>query len=292
MLWSLAIAGVFALAVFGTTRAVVVLQRHETAAANKELEEYKLSVEGKVADAKKEGIEAGRIAGNALVRQAELERETARLAAEAEASKAQTAIAQADAARANERTAALAVELEAARVETARADAILLQEQRLNARERMRLARLERAVLPRVIPPEAWSTLVPLLSGLGPVNIAISQGREPRGLGLQFLMLFQQAGIMGRLIWLPTPTPPADPQGGVTMIASGEVGERIARLLWTTAGYAGGVLTGNIRPIGLEAVPLDENTLVIGENDAAMQATPGQDGEGVDENGRPVPMPR
>jgi hypothetical protein len=41
------------------------------------LEKYKLTVEGKVADAKSEGIKAGETAGNALVRAAELEKEAA-----------------------------------------------------------------------------------------------------------------------------------------------------------------------------------------------------------------------
>jgi hypothetical protein len=41
------------------------------------LETYKLTVDGKVADAKSEGIKAGEAAGNALVRAAELEKEAA-----------------------------------------------------------------------------------------------------------------------------------------------------------------------------------------------------------------------
>src|SRR5260370_18827451 len=64
MLLSLGIAGLIAIAVFVTTASVVILQRHETAEAKTELEEYKLSAESKVADAKKEGIEAGKTAGN------------------------------------------------------------------------------------------------------------------------------------------------------------------------------------------------------------------------------------
>jgi len=83
MLFSLGIAGLIAVAVFITTASVVILQRHETAEAKRELDEYKLTVESKVADAKKEGIEAGRTAGNALLRAAELEKE-------AEAAKLQT----------------------------------------------------------------------------------------------------------------------------------------------------------------------------------------------------------
>jgi hypothetical protein len=71
MLLSLGVAGLIAIAVFVTTAAVVILQRHETAEANRELEEYKLSVESKVADAKKEGIEAGKAAGGALLKAAQ-----------------------------------------------------------------------------------------------------------------------------------------------------------------------------------------------------------------------------
>jgi hypothetical protein len=82
MLFSLGIAGLIAVAVFVTTASVVILQRHETVEAKRELEEYKLSAESKVADAKKEGIEAGKMAGNALVRSEELR--AANLALEAQ----------------------------------------------------------------------------------------------------------------------------------------------------------------------------------------------------------------
>jgi hypothetical protein len=81
MLLSLGVAGLIAIAVFLTTASVVILQRHETADAKNELDEYKLTVEAKVADAKKEGIEAGKTAGNALVRAEELK--AANLALEA-----------------------------------------------------------------------------------------------------------------------------------------------------------------------------------------------------------------
>jgi hypothetical protein len=84
MLLSLGFAALAAVAVVVATTAVVVLQRRETAQATRELEEYKLSVESKVADAKKEGIEAGKTAGNALVRAAELERDAANARLETE----------------------------------------------------------------------------------------------------------------------------------------------------------------------------------------------------------------
>lgn len=59
---------------FLTTTSVVILQRQETAEAKRELEEYRLSAEGRVADAKREGIEAGKTAGDALLRAAELKK--------------------------------------------------------------------------------------------------------------------------------------------------------------------------------------------------------------------------
>jgi hypothetical protein len=68
----LIIAGFFALLAGAATWAVVRLQRIELAETQKQLDSYKLSVEAKVADAKKEGIEAGKMAGNALVRAEEL----------------------------------------------------------------------------------------------------------------------------------------------------------------------------------------------------------------------------
>ncbi len=52
------------------------------------LEKYKLTVEGKVADAKSEGFKAGETAGNALVRAAELEKEAAAARLETEKLKA------------------------------------------------------------------------------------------------------------------------------------------------------------------------------------------------------------
>jgi hypothetical protein len=63
-----------------------------------------------------------------------------------------TAVLNDKAGEANERANILAIDLEKkARAETARADANLLSEQRLTARERWRLERLESIVLPRSI---------------------------------------------------------------------------------------------------------------------------------------------
>jgi hypothetical protein len=77
MVMSLIIAGFFALIAGAATWAVVQLQREELAESKNEFDKYKLTVEGQVSEAKKEGIKAGETAGNALVRAAELEREAA-----------------------------------------------------------------------------------------------------------------------------------------------------------------------------------------------------------------------
>jgi hypothetical protein len=84
MLLSLAIAGLIAVAVFVTTTSVVLLQRREAAQTQHEFDEYKLTVEGQVAAAKQEGIEAGKAAGNAILRAAELEKEAANARLETE----------------------------------------------------------------------------------------------------------------------------------------------------------------------------------------------------------------
>ncbi|MEA2899716.1 MAG: hypothetical protein QOJ84_5331 [Bradyrhizobium sp.] len=84
MLLALGLAAFAAVAVVVTTASVVILTRHENAETKKEYASYKLTVDGKVADAKKEGIEAGKTAGNALVRAAELEKEAATTKLEAE----------------------------------------------------------------------------------------------------------------------------------------------------------------------------------------------------------------
>ena len=79
MLLALGLAAFAAVAVVVTTASVVILTRHESAETKKEYGEYKLTVDGRVADAKKEGIEAGKAAGDALVRAAGLEKQAAEL---------------------------------------------------------------------------------------------------------------------------------------------------------------------------------------------------------------------
>jgi hypothetical protein len=69
---------------------VVVLTRKEASELKREYDTYKLTVDAKVAEAKEEGIKAGKAAGDALARAAVLEKEAARLTKEAEEAKLET----------------------------------------------------------------------------------------------------------------------------------------------------------------------------------------------------------
>ena len=80
----LAIGAIAAVFVGISTYVVVQLQRAEAKDATDAFELYKLGVAAQVADAKKEGIEAGKAAGDALVRAAELEKEAANAKLETE----------------------------------------------------------------------------------------------------------------------------------------------------------------------------------------------------------------
>jgi hypothetical protein len=77
MLVALGGAALAAVFIVVTSTAVVVLTRAAADQTKREFDVYRLTVEGQVADARKEGIEAGKTAGNALVRAAELEKEAA-----------------------------------------------------------------------------------------------------------------------------------------------------------------------------------------------------------------------
>jgi hypothetical protein len=81
MIAMLVFAGGFALLAGIATWAVVKLQREEIAASKIEFDRYKLGAEAQVADAKKQGIEAGKTAGNAMLRAAELEKRAEELKA-------------------------------------------------------------------------------------------------------------------------------------------------------------------------------------------------------------------
>jgi hypothetical protein len=78
---SLLAVGALGVVVGLATTFVVTLTREELEQSKRELDAYKLTTDGKVADARKEGIEAGKTAGDALVRAAELEKKAAELTA-------------------------------------------------------------------------------------------------------------------------------------------------------------------------------------------------------------------
>jgi hypothetical protein len=84
MLWCLAVAAIAAISVGVAQYVIIQLAKQEAADSQVALDRYKLTVEGKVADAKTEGIKAGKAAGDALLRAAQLEKEaaTARLETE------------------------------------------------------------------------------------------------------------------------------------------------------------------------------------------------------------------
>lgn len=84
MVLSLILAGFLALLVGVTTYAVVRLQRIELAESRQELERYQAEAEVKIEEARKEGIEAGKAAGDALVRAAQLEKDAANARLETE----------------------------------------------------------------------------------------------------------------------------------------------------------------------------------------------------------------
>lgn len=81
MLLSLGLAAFVAVLVVVATTGVVVATKREAAAAEEELRAYRATADGKIADAKSEGIEAGKMAGNALLKAAALEKEAEELRA-------------------------------------------------------------------------------------------------------------------------------------------------------------------------------------------------------------------
>ena len=187
--------------------------------------------------------------------------------------------------------------LEQARAAAAQIDTNLLAEQRLTARERMRLERLERAVLPRssFLSPQLVEALIAdLKAGSFPrINIAFVPRREPQDFAVfTLLMIFTKAGIMGRLIELPKDSN----RSGVMIFAANADGSRLATLLWQKYRIGGGEMSreGKAAEVSreLDALPLDENCVIVGDNDGAFQPSNGQPGEGLDQHGRPVPAPQ
>jgi len=220
------------------------------------------------------------------------------MAGHLEAVAANRAAAQANdrAAVANEKTKELELELEQARAATARADANLLTEQRLTARERWRLERVERAVLPRSNYVN-WEELVAALKEehFQPINVAIIGGPEARQFGLNLEMALTRAGMMGRVV-----EPPTDPKAlrslpdsstGVTALVANPEGEKLAELLWRKYQIGGGSMSLAALIQVWPDLPRDVNCLLVRDDGWAMAPGSGQSGEGIDQYGRPIPAP-
>jgi hypothetical protein len=186
----------------------------------------------------------------------------------------------------NRQVAELQLATQAQRERADNAEARLLDEQRLTAKERWRLERLERAVLPRSITPAQRDALRSQLQSLGPVNVAMSADTEPTLYGLQFVEVLNAAHALGKVLMLPNS---GYRQSGVVVYAANDKGHRIADVLHAQD-LASGLIT--LRALGLEQLPADENTIIVGANNAAWSGGAGQPGEGLDEHGNPVPAPR
>ena len=75
---------------------------------------------------------------------------------------------------------------------------------------------------------------------------------------------------------------------GVVVYSGNGEGSRLYNVL-----RLAGVATGKWGFLPAEInLPTNQNCIIIGENDAAFRGGNGQAGEGIDEHGRPIPMPR
>lgn len=198
---------------------------------------------------------------------------------------------------AEERAAKLTLELEQTKNAAKQIDANLLHEQRLTSIERWRLRRVERAILPRSEFVN-WALLIGQLKtgGFKPINIAVPDApAETAMFGMFLTDAFAQAGLLKREITIPQASGRFVPtsSGGATFLTVNEDTGPLSDLLWQRFKIGGGTMSAQALALPTEwgAIPRDENTLLVLENSAALGGSDGQDGEGVDENGRPVPPP-
>jgi hypothetical protein len=165
-------------------------------------------------------------------------------------------------------------------------DQALLLEQRLTANYRWRFERIEKAVLPRSLDSRHRHIAVERLRGLGAINVATLTELESLMFGGQIKALLEEAGVFGKMIALPM----GSRHYGTMMYSTDANGGKAAKALWETLGICGG--TAGMLPLGTEGVPPQENCILVGVNDGALQPGAGQPGEGLDEHGRPIPQPR
>jgi hypothetical protein len=173
----------------------------------------------------------------------------------------------------------------------------LLNERRLTARERWRLERVERAVLPRSLYVN-WPALVAELKvgNFHAINIAlVGRTMEASEFAFDLMLALQQAGVLGRYIDLSAI--PNDPRGGMHSSSGADViigysdGDRLAQMLWQKFQIGGGSMSAAVLPPAWVSIPTDMNCLVIEENNWAMSPGSGQPGEGLDKYGGPDPAP-
>lgn len=146
LIWALAIAALAAAAVVATTTGSIVTHKRETEAAERSLDRYKTTVDGRIADARTEGLAAGRTAGDALVRAAQANERAAAL--------------EKDAAQAREREAQARVEQE-----KLRASNLSLQQQ---------IARVQGAVASRRLSRDRGAAMIEVLRSVPrPVPVRI-----------------------------------------------------------------------------------------------------------------------
>lgn len=210
---------------------------------------------------------------------------------------AKVAESRARAEEAIEHSRSLEIELEKARNDAKQIDANLLREQRLTARERMRLEKLERIVLPRILDPSDGAALVAAFreANFSPVNVFSIQGAEPEAFAISIVAVLAPERLLGQFGLLPKAAQPPS----LIVVAIDDDGEMLADLLFQRfklgQGYRVRVQPGSDAARidrSLIGVTTDRNSIVVGSNStAALQPSPGQPGEGIDERGRPVPAP-
>jgi hypothetical protein len=218
-------------------------------------------------------------------RLSENEKETKRAIAASDIAKAELATARANIAAANERVAL--------------AEERILSERRLTAKERMRLERIERIVLPRTIDSSVAPVLVQALKDakLKPICLAVLLDDQEAALyGFAFSRVLQAAGLLAARVDLPA----GSNASSLIVIGADEDADKLADLLFQKFQIGQG--SRERVPKGLDpskvdrdlaGLPTDQTCLVIGSNrTAAVQGIPGQPGEGIDEHGGSVPEPQ
>jgi hypothetical protein len=192
--------------------------------------------------------------------------------------------------------ASLNEQAETARAETARTNADVLAERRLTARERWRLERIERAVLPRSLYVN-WNQLAAALKEghFGPVNIAVVGGPEAENFGFALMLALSAADVPFKSIDPLHENPPKHlgwSSSGVTVLVANPDGDRLAQMLWQKFQIGGGSQSIGVAAHEWTALPTDANCLLVQDNGWALAPPSGQPGEGLDQHGRPVPAPQ